>query len=360
MKVLHVIDSLGRGGAETVLLTLLPSLRAQGCAVEVAVRRPPYDLEPELTALGIRVHRLPLLGKWALRRQARALAALAGRTGAQIVHAHLYFPAVTTALMRVLRLSPARCFVTFHNLAYAGANRGGAGLWLKKRLASWLYPRGFDGMFGVSQAVAQHYEQALGLAGVQVLPNPIDLPADPSTVVRATPPFRLVLPGRLVPEKGHADLIKALGLLDVPTQTTFCGGGPLQEVLAAQAPDIRITGPLNHAQMMQEIAQADLVIVPSRFEGFGLTALEAMALSRPVIASTAGGLPEVLGGAGVLVPPRDPQALAAAINDLLSDPDRRQTLGQAARQRAQTHFSASAIAGKLLEYYRQALSKEHP
>jgi glycosyltransferase involved in cell wall biosynthesis len=358
VKVLHVIDSLGRGGAETVLLTLLPALQAQGCTAELAVRRPPYDLEPELTALGIRVHRMPAMGKWALLRQARALAALVARTGADIVHAHLYFPAVSTALMRMLRLSPAPSFVTFHNLAYAGANGRGVGLWLKKRLAAWLYPRGMDGMIAVSGAVAQHYGQALGLERIQVLHNPIALPDMPQD--RPTePPFRVVVPGRLVPEKGHADLIKALSLLDIPVQTTFCGGGPLQADLAALAPDIRITGAVTHAHMLLEIAGADLVLVPSRFEGFGLTALEAMALARPVIATTAGGLPEVLGDAGVLVPPGNPQALAGAISQLLQNPERRQNLAQKARERARDHFSAPSIALKLKELYGQSLAKEH-
>jgi glycosyltransferase involved in cell wall biosynthesis len=355
MKALHVIESLGRGGAEQVLLTLLPALRDQGCAVEVAVCRAPYDLQPDLEARGIAVHHLPKSGKWALRKRARSLAELVRRTGADVVHAHLYFPAVVTALMRALGLSHARTFVSFHNLAYAGANKAGLGLWVKKRLAAFLYPRGMDGMFGVSGAVAQHYEQALGLRGVGVLYNPIALPSDPVKPVQEQPPFHLVLPGRLVPEKGHADLIAALKMVSIPAQITFCGGGPLQADLAETETDIRITGSVDHAQMMYEIGRADLVVVPSRFEGFGLTALEAMSLSRPVIASTAGGLPEVLGEAGVLVPPRDPKALADAITDLLLSSEKRQNLGQLARQRAETQFSAAAIATQLLGHYQLSL-----
>lgn len=358
MKALHVIDSLGRGGAEQVLMTLLPALAKQGCAVELAVRRPPYDLQTEFEARGIPVHNLPRRRKWALWSGARDLSDLARQIGANIVHAHLYFPAVTVALMRLARMAPVRTFVTFHNLAYAGANKAGPGLWAKKRLAAWLYPRGMDGMFGVSGAVADHYQQALGLRGVAALNNPIDMPTDQPIPVRAQPPYRVVLPGRLVPEKGHVDLIEALSLLEIAVQPVFCGGGPLLDDLSRLAPKARITGPLTHADMMREIQAADLVVVPSRFEGFGLTALEAMALSRPVVASTAGGLPEVLGDAGVLVPPRDPQALAAAISDLLADPQKRVALGQKARERAQTHFSSAAIAAQLHEHYRQTLRKE--
>lgn len=354
MKVLHVIETLGRGGAEQVLLTLLPELARQGCQAEVAVCRPPYDLQAVLEQRGIPVHRLPFRKKWNLLGQARAVAHLAGGMGADVVHAHLYFPAVTTALMRVLRLCRARTCVTFHNLAYAGANKAGPGLLVKKRLAALLYPRGFDRMFAVSLAVAQHYESALGMVGVKVCHNPIDVPAVP-TMLRSRSIPRVVVPGRLVPEKGHQSLIAALFLLKTPVNVTFAGGGPLAQELANAAPDVRITGPLPHDEMLTEIAQADLVVIPSIHEGFGLTALEAMALGRPVIATRAGGLPEVLGDTGLLVPVGDSAALAQAIQGLLDDPERCISMGRAGRERAQGQFSPPAIAAQLLARYHDAL-----
>lgn len=359
MKVLHVIETLGRGGAEQLLVTLLPALHRQGATAEIVVLRPPYDLQPDLEAHGIRVHRLKDHGKWALWTGARALARLVQQLDVQIVHAHLYFPAVTTAFMRFAGMSSASTFVTFHNLAYAGANKAGIALAVKKRLASFLYKRGMDGMLGVSEAVSMHYQKALGLNRVAVLHNPVVLPKLEVQPVKALPPYRVVVPGRLVHEKGHLDLITALGMLETPVQVVFCGGGPQQQELAKRAPQVQITGAVSHAQMMTEISIADLVVVPSRFEGFGLTALEAMALSRPVVATTAGGLPEVLGQAGVLVPPADPCALAQAIMDLLADPNKRDVLARAARVRAETNFAPDRIALRLLTFYDAALQKDH-
>jgi glycosyltransferase involved in cell wall biosynthesis len=85
--------------------------------------------------------------------------------------------------------------------------------------------------------------------------------------------------------------------------------------------------------------------MPSRFESFGLALVEALAAGLPCVASAVGGLPEVLGGAGVLVPPRAPALLGAAIAGVLADPARRTSLGTAARARAQFFPVEKMIAG---------------
>lgn len=357
LRALHVIDSLGRGGAEHMLVTLLPALAKHGCTAQVAVLRPPYDLQPALEACGIHVHRLPNSYKWNLPRRARAIARIAQEQKADIIHAHLYFPAISVALLRLMRLHPARTFVSFHNLAYAGANKDGIGLWTKRQIARVLYPLGIDHTLAVSQAVAQHYRDALGLRMPEVLFNPVEIPAIPPTPA-ARVPLRVVVPGRLVHEKGHQDLLQALTLLNTPVEVVFAGGGPLQEALSQAAPEIRITGPLPHAQMLQEIQSADLVVIPSRYEGFGLTAAEAMALARPVLATSAGGLLEVLGNAGCLVPPCDPNALAAALDALLQDEAERQRLANAGRARASSCFATPAIAARLVGFYHETHRQE--
>ena len=126
MKVLHIIETLARGGAERLLVMLLPELARQGHEVAVAVRSAPYDLQPELEAAGVPVIRLPKRHRWNLIAGARDIARALPE--ADILHAHLYFPAVNTALARLFDLTRARTFVTFHNLAYAGANRDGVTL----------------------------------------------------------------------------------------------------------------------------------------------------------------------------------------------------------------------------------------
>lgn len=368
MKILHVIDTLGRGGAERLLVMLLPELARQGQEVAVAVRGAPYDLQPELEAVGVQVIRLPRRHRWNLIAGARDLAR--AMPGADILHAHLYFPAVTTALARLLGLCQARTCVTFHNLAYAGANCDGLKLRLRKALARRLYSRGMDARLAVSRAVADHYSQALKLDCIEVLYNPIDLKSIDAVTVPPSGrdiPLHILLPGRLVPEKGHADLLNALRdprLAGLALRVTFAGHGPLQASLQDRAAGLpfplEITGNLDHGKFLSVMATADIVVVPSRFEGFGLTALEAMSMSKPVIASTAGGLPEVLGGTGRLVPVGDLQAIASAIAELASDPDTRAALGTSARARAEANFGCEAITSHLIETYAALLRAREP
>lgn len=365
MKILHVIDTLARGGAERLLVMLLPELLRQGHDVAVAVRCVPYDLQPELEAAGVPVIRLKKRHKWNLIACARDVAN--AMPDADIVHAHLYFPAVGTALARIFGLTRAKTCVTFHNLAYAGANQDGMKLRFRKSLACRVYPSGMDAKLAVSQAVADHYQDALALEHVAVLHNPIDLAAIASIAapLRAPDaPVHVLLPGRLVPEKGHRDLLDALRdprLAGLALTVTFAGHGKLQAALQDMSADLifplSITGNLDHGSFMGVIADADIVVVPSRFEGFGLTALEAMALSKPVIASTAGGLPEVLGDTGRLVAVGDVAAIADAILELASDRSLRETLGRAARERAEAEFGLPSITARLIRTYESLVSR---
>jgi glycosyltransferase involved in cell wall biosynthesis len=106
------------------------------------------------------------------------------------------------------------------------------------------------------------------------------------------------------------------------------------------------------------LERAEVVVVPSFGEGFGMVALEAMERGRPVIASAVGGLPEIVddGRTGVLVPPRDVEALAAAIRGLAGDPERAAAFGAAGRARALSDFSQERCTDRTAELYRAALA----
>ena len=118
---------------------------------------------------------------------------------------------------------------------------------------------------------------------------------------------------------------------------------------------ITFTGRIDDHQFVEEYAKATAAIVPSVYEGFGLPAGEAMACGVPVISTTGGALPEVVGDAGILVPPADPQALAKAIQSLLDHPERAHHLGQAGYQRVQEHFTWQKAAEKTVSTYREAI-----
>ncbi|MBR9885850.1 MAG: glycosyltransferase family 4 protein [Oceanospirillales bacterium] len=366
MKILHIIDTLARGGAERLLVMLLPELMRQGHQVAVAVRSAPYDLQSELESAGVPVIRLPKRHKWNLIASVRDIAHT--MSDADILHAHLYFPAVTTALTRTMGCTRAKTCLTFHNLAYAGANRNGLKLRFRKALARRLYPLGIDASLAVSQAVANHYHDALSLCGIRVLHNPIDLTAiDAVKNVQLVhdAPLNILLPGRLVAEKGHADLMAALRdprLAGRSLTVTFAGHGKLHAALQEIGSDLpfplTITGNLDHKSFLSTMAAADIIVIPSRFEGFGLTALEAMSLSKPVIASMAGGLPEVMGDTGHLVRIGDVEAIVHALAELADDQDLRERMGRAARARAKDKFDLPGIASKLIEVYETLLPRQ--
>lgn len=357
MRVLHLIDTLGRGGAENLLVTLLPALAPEGIETVVGVLRPPYDLQPALEERGIRVVRLPRFHRWNLPRATRALRKVCREEQIELVHAHLYFPGLYAASLS-LRGGPPM-IETFHNLAYAGANAGNWKLGLRRLVRAHLLGRAGTRFFGVSQAVAAHYSKALRLPDVGVLCNVIDLAAIDATPVagRSTDTLQIVVPGRLVPEKGHADLLAALqGAQMPPYSLRFVGGGPLHARLEEEAARagiaVKILGNTSHAAFLAEVAAADIVVTPSRHEGFGIAAAEAMALGKPLIASRAGGLPEVAGDAGLLFDAGDIAALRTALQHLAEDSDLRRQLGEKGARRARRLFDPKHAAEQLAAAYR--------
>jgi glycosyltransferase involved in cell wall biosynthesis len=118
---------------------------------------------------------------------------------------------------------------------------------------------------------------------------------------------------------------------------------------------ITFTGRIANEQFVREYARATAAVVPSVYEGFGLPAGEAMACAVPVISTTGGALPEIIGDAGVLVPPADHQALAGAILKILDQPQLAQKLGQAGYRRVQQQFTWKEAARKTVSVYREAI-----
>ena len=121
---------------------------------------------------------------------------------------------------------------------------------------------------------------------------------------------------------------------------------------------VSFTGRLSTADLVEQYNMASIVVVPSVYEGFGLPAAEASACTAPVIASSGGALPEVVadGESGILVPPMDPEALAAAILTLLADPDLRERMGKAGRERVQRLFTWEKAAKEHTNYFLEVIN----
>lgn len=182
--------------------------------------------------------------------------------------------------------------------------------------------------------------------------------------------------GRFDPRKGIETLVRAVGQSQLRGQANLrlvIGGGsrPGQsdglerdriESIVAELGLQEITtfpGRLGDEDLPMYYAAADVCVVPSHYEPFGLVAIEAMACGTPVIASDVGGLQYTVVSeeTGLLAPPKDEAAFATAIDRILSDPDWRDQLGQAARKRVETHFSWNGVAAQLSNLYETLLSE---
>ena len=192
----------------------------------------------------------------------------------------------------------------------------------------------------------------------RVLPNSLDL----AEIPRGLPRTRIILfAGRVVADKGADSFVAAcaLALPHLPGWTAeligadrFGPDSPETPWLAALRPraaaaGIAMRGYQPHAEILRAMAQAAIVVVPSRWpEPFGLTALEALATGAALVASDRGGLPEVYGDAAVVIDPENPAAIAAALIALAQDPARRAALATAGLARARS-FSRPAGAARL-------------
>lgn len=191
----------------------------------------------------------------------------------------------------------------------------------------------------------------------ELVPNGVD----PEALRAQIQPLRgaaptLVAVGRLVHVKGFDVLLRALALLDREVRLVICGEGPERASLRRLAGRLGIDDRVDLPGWVEEprklglIAASSALVHPSRFEAFGMAPLEALALGTPVIATHVGGLPELVGDAGLLVPPDDPQALAEAIRRVVADPSLRGDLHRRALQRARA-YSWDRIADDLLRVY---------
>jgi glycosyltransferase involved in cell wall biosynthesis len=194
-----------------------------------------------------------------------------------------------------------------------------------------------------SRALAEQ-ARALGARDVRVIPSGVDLPAE---VGEEADPPEVLYAGRLSAEKGVLELVEAARGLNL----VVAGDGPLRD----RVPGVR--GMLPHDELERLYARAAVVACPSRREGFGVACAEAMAHGRPVVASAVGGLLDLVvdGETGLLVPPRDPAALRAALERLLGDRELRRRLGAAGRDRIRGRFSWEAATDATLAAYDDAL-----
>lgn len=234
---------------------------------------------------------------------------------------------------------------------------------LKRRRLAAAY-RSADAVVAVSHAAARSAESYYGLAAdsVIVIPNPIDAPTIHRQSIDKDPlaPVVLVCVGRMTEEKGHADLLQAISIAHTqwpdhrgPLTVRLVGDGPLRSALESASEQLhlgeRVTflGALENAA--EEIASADALVLPSRFEGMPNVMLEAMSLGTPVIATTSGGSAELQADqpTAFWAEPANPPALAQAILAFANQPEQASAHQRAAAEYVRAHHDRSTLLHKI-------------
>ncbi|OBB69045.1 glycosyltransferase family 4 protein [Mycobacterium sp. 852014-50255_SCH5639931] len=238
-------------------------------------------------------------------------------------------------------------------------------------LESWLV-RESDSLITCSASMGDEITELFGpgLAGITVIRNGIDAARWPFAERRArTGPAELLYLGRLEYEKGVHDVISALPRIrrtHPGTTLTIAGEGTQQEWLVEQARKHRVlkatrfAGHLDHAKLLAVLHRADVAVLPSHYEPFGIVALEAAAAGTPLVTSNIGGLGEAVinGRTGVSCAPRDITGLASAVRIVLDDPAAAQRRARAARERLTSDFDWKTVARETAQVYLAAKRAE--
>ena len=359
MRILYVIDSLGIGGAETLLLALVTEAVKRGHEVHVAYFTQ-GGLGPYIAAHAASVTRLGVRGLKDPRVLWRACR-LIRRLRPDVVHTHLTKSDLVGQMAARLCGIPVR-ILTLHN----------TDPWRKNRFLSAVYRLATQGVgtaIAVSSEVARFTETTHGVAPdrLRVIRNAVDTarfaPVDHTAPDR---PFTAAVIGRLQPQKDHATFLHAVRIIKdrhPAARFKIIGDGPLlgqlRDMAAALGLGETVVFTGNLPDMPAVMGDLDAVVLSSAWEGLPMVLLEAMSCGKAVVATAVGEVPAVVkdGENGLLVPARAPEALAEAILSLVTAPELANRLGRAARATVVADYSDSAMFRQIFAVYENQRGK---
>lgn len=357
-RILHLDSERTWRGGERQVLELMRRQRRRG--------HDPHLAAPGSGALaarargeGFAVHDVPMRGTWDLA-SALAIARLHRSLRPDFVHWHAARAHALGAMASLLAPGPIR--VLSRRVDFPVRRSPGSRL-------LWALP--IEGIAAISEGV----KEALARSGVEpsrvrVVPSGIDLGPFETTVDRAALRARLGIAAgevlalqvaALAPHKSQTDLLRAAAIA-IPRAPSLriwiAGEGPLRATLEAAHGALGLGTAVRFLGFREDVndllAAADLFVVSSYLEGMGTSTLDAMAAGLPVVATRVGGIPEIVteGETGLLVPARDPEALAAAMVHLVGDPGLRRRLAEGGRRRVRD-FSADRTEERMDALYAE-------
>jgi glycosyltransferase involved in cell wall biosynthesis len=362
-RILLLITLAETGGAQTYIAGLLPALARRLDVVVAAHGDGP--LRDAALAAGVRY--VPLRHVRRNLHPARdllgllELVALIRRERPDIVHANSSKAGLLGRTAAAALGVPVRIF-TAHGWAFKAYSGPVSALyrWADRLMAPLT----------TTTVCVSERERAAGVAArtcraadTVVIPSAVDAAALPQARHDGSPP-RVVMVGRLAAPKDPVTLVRALARVQgSPFAATIVGDGPERPAVEAEIGAAGLEGVVELAGERHDVASllagADVFVLSSRSEGAPLSVLEAMAAGLPVVASAVGGVPESVadGATGLLVPPGDAAALAAALEQLLADSALRRRLGAAGRERVRARFDLAELQRAHLELYARELAR---
>jgi len=367
ITVLFIIKPERGAGAEMVLVEAAARLNPDRFQVICGLLTP--DAEKVIPAhLPTMDFRMPGLNGWVWLRFFFQLCWVIYRRRVDLLHVNSYVPGNYARLAAALMQVP---IVIDHWHGFTRFNR-------KRRLICRVLGRFTDLSLAVSRGVRDYLVSQGGLdpAKVRVVANGVDVAAidaaRPGPLVRrelglpeSSPVIGLV--GRLDHwGKGHKELFEAMASLKErhPVHALIVGGGRRIDEIRALAASLGLAGEVHFLGPRRDVPDLltamDIFVLPSYSEGVSLALLEAMAAGLPVIATAVGGTPEVVtdGENGLLIPPRDAEALARALERLMGAPDFAKKLGQNARKHVREHYSLERLGREINAIYEELVQKK--
>lgn len=376
INILCVMENCGLGGgAERLIVSLLPELRKLNVDVEVVTLFSwPQEIASELEEKGFVVHRLNVSHKWAFYEALYKLNKLIVKNDYNLVWGQLFFGNLY-ALLSKMFVRNVKSIATLHSPGYAQLQNIGFKAGVYKLIDKHVGAVFADAKVAVSNAVAEDYMKALCWPDIDVVYNGVPTASLPKPInnkrkieIRSNydvdpEEFLIVTPSRFVPNKGHACLLKALNILNAKhawCPRVICPGqGPILSSLKDLSVKLGINQhivfiePVPQKDLFDLIMASDVVALPSLREPFGISAAEAMALEKSTIVSKVDGFMELIGDSdsAVMIPPNDPESLSDSIRMLYQNPAHRTELGIKANKRIVENFDISICAEKWADIF---------
>ena len=399
VRILHVVTAFPRSEGDVItpwLVEMLKRLRAAGHEVEVFTSS--YEGARDHLFAGIPVHRFRyFFRRWEnltheetapdrmkrswLHRMMPACFVLAGmvaiwrlcrRRRYEVVHVHWPLPLALFG-WAAQRARPARLVTTFYGVELRWVKTA---LPFLKGFLAWAARRS-DRVVAISSYTADQLRELVDVP-IEVIPYTVSLPEPAGRIDRGPrrAPFTVLFVGRLVERKGVSYLIDAVSLLSpqLGARLVIVGDGPERIRIEEQVLHgglegrVEVRGLIPRDALQQAYAAADVFVLPAIVdgrgdtEGLGVVLLEAMNHKVPVVASAVGGIPDIVedGKTGLLVPHKDPAALASALRELASNPELAARLGEAGYRRLHQQFSWTAIVTRWEHVYASLAVAQPP